>query len=1021
MKLVCAKFKFPENGCLLDKNNQTPLHLVMKAKHSDVSVELSRTLGCYNIDPHIRDRWDKKAEQYGRPKGDKRIPFIYQASSHPMEEFDVSSCNPQVERVRAKKKRKKCIKLKKAEEGEEEISASHLGGCSEQSLNKVQGNEESPTEVKTIASLLKQVLQLSDDYFSRTQSKACDATPKMCSLPLSASFASSSTSAMPLEEDPLHFQQCPTQSSFSTAVVRIINSLNELPWEIECTDHIFKFFKSHPYMPGIRLAAIKKIHALATGDWSGALSRFVKAEKLKLYETRLTKSATILWEVAIQFSARCSNMATNCATSFPNDANAAHVYSEVIRLWDIALSENDLFHCVQNIENSHRRGILADIDTYLVLQTSPVQNEKCGKERLPKTYRVAPPDSQGSRLIQAHQKSQNVLEKFVPAASVKEKEHNLLMFYAFSTALVNSALNMEDPRRDFPFKDWPKEHDIIHLPANDKSVLLLGRSGTGKTTCCLYRLWNHFLTYWQKCHEEGVLQYPKKPLPIMQEACVSPCYSSSRDGSVRHLSSSPGFTSWSKAASACSPASKKIHLLEHMHQVFVTKNYVLCAQMKKRFYDMAASHEVLSQHMPYEHKPLPLSLNDVNDKAFPLFLTSRQFLILLDNSLDAGQPFFPRNSDGSLAVKLRSSDYDKEDPDTLLDLEQSESESGDDDTGLANNVLGQAGAAKPSMWTWTEVTASYFVQEVWSKISHSSADKNIDPLLVWMEIKSFIKGSTAALERKNGYLARAEYENVGRKMATNFAANRHEIYQFFLLYQEYLHKKRHVYLFDECQLIHNIYQRLTHLKMGVPWSIHHFFVDEVQDFTQAELYLLMRCCRNPNGLFLAGDTAQNIMRGISFRFGDLRSLFHYVGKRSSSSKNSLGVTVPKVQELTINFRSHSGILHLASSVIDLLHEYFPSSFDRMPEDKGMFPGPQPVLLQSCQVSDLALLLQSNKRESSAIEFGAHQVIIVQNDEAKNNLPDVLKNGVTLTIFESKGLEFDDVLLYNFFCDSAVSV
>ena len=87
----------------------------------------------------------------------------------------------------------------------------------------------------------------------------------------------------------------------------------------------------------------------------------------------------------------------------------------------------------------------------------------------------------------------------------------------------------------------------------------------------------------------------------------------------------------------------------------------------------------------------------------------------------------------------------------------------------------------------------------------------------------------------------------------------------------------------------------------------------------------------------------------------------------------------------------------------------------------MFPGPKPVLLPSCQVSDLALLLQSNKREASAIEFGAHQVIIVQTDEAKKSLPEALRAGIVLTVFEAKGLEFDDVLLYNFFKDSPVSM
>lgn len=52
-------------------------------------------------------------------------------------------------------------------------------------------------------------------------------------------------------------------------------------------------------------------------------------------------------------------------------------------------------------------------------------------------------------------------------------------------------------------------------------------------------------------------------------------------------------------------------------------------------------------------------------------------------------------------------------------------------------------------------------------------------------------------------------------------------------------------------------------------------MDETQDFTQAELTVLIRLAQNPNDMFLTGDTAQSIMRGVSFRFSDLKTLFFY--------------------------------------------------------------------------------------------------------------------------------------------------
>ena len=48
-------------------------------------------------------------------------------------------------------------------------------------------------------------------------------------------------------------------------------------------------------------------------------------------------------------------------------------------------------------------------------------------------------------------------------------------------------------------------------------------------------------------------------------------------------------------------------------------------------------------------------------------------------------------------------------------------------------------------------------------------------------------------------------------------------------------------------------------------------------------------------------------------------------------------------------------------------------------------------------------------------------MIVKNDAARDAIPEELSSGLVLTIYEAKGLEFDDVLLYNFFKDSQVSV
>ena len=60
--------------------------------------------------------------------------------------------------------------------------------------------------------------------------------------------------------------------------------------------------------------------------------------------------------------------------------------------------------------------------------------------------------------------------------------------------------------------------------------------------------------------------------------------------------------------------------------------------------------------------------------------------------------------------------------------------------------------------------------------------------------------------------------------------------------------------------------------------------------------------------------------------------------------------------------------------------------------------------------------QGNASDQTA-EFGAEQVILVHDDAAKARLQAEVGNvALILTILQSKGMEFDDVVLWNFFTD-----
>ena len=53
---------------------------------------------------------------------------------------------------------------------------------------------------------------------------------------------------------------------------------------------------------------------------------------------------------------------------------------------------------------------------------------------------------------------------------------------------------LSDWQVDFPFRVSPAEQRIIELRREPpQSIILLGRSGTGKTTCAVFRIFGHWL------------------------------------------------------------------------------------------------------------------------------------------------------------------------------------------------------------------------------------------------------------------------------------------------------------------------------------------------------------------------------------------------------------------------------------------------------------------------------------------------------------------------------------------------
>nr|KAG5695001.1 hypothetical protein BaRGS_024184 [Batillaria attramentaria] len=1083
------------NPCTVDKAGNTLLHVAMQARYSKHSHKAVEMLVSYDIPVDAKNHEGKMAIDYLTNRADRRAQYLRVAGKQPAtskkdqkteeeKPRPKSSSPPVAQNDSGDHQRDDIIKQQQQEElqppDEPEISdrpntdqqsrgdrrdlkAKDAVGILNSLVNDLR--DLTPAEAKIARSAKGKWLEVEKPVVDASRYRpdgptkrivVGEADPEIQVTPTPAGDAP----AVAVEED-----EDEEEEEFEEGEDLDLGAFDNLEWEVECTAEVWKTLRDKRVPFELKQRIVKRIQLLASGEWRPYLCRKVKRapSTLNLYQAKFSRGARILWELAIAFSPRLSEAAEKRIDEEGRKEEFAvrggRVYTEIIRVWDIVFDNGKLLDSISRIIQSHSRGEHCLIQRQLKgVKSSQFQGGVT--KRYPMLFSELDVGGDTRAAMEEREKDRM---KLYPPASASEMEFHILKFYCFSSALVYNVLKNIEMKIDFPFRVTDREHAVINLRSG-APILLLGRSGTGKTTCCLYRLWSRFLTYWTKSREmDGAPWLPRTVQYVMSDNAEedeedddpnAELFADSDKEEQENKEETTGATAargsslpssvqkcpgHSNSAESGSPDQCEEEVGEgdgeedetdqtrvqydHLHQLFVTKNQVLCSEVQKNFRELCHADDIASQHVVVEETNMPHRLQDIDEYKYPLFLTSRQLILMLDASLPPPH-FFERNEDGSLRVMIQGWGADEEifafvplEDDS--DEEEEEEEYDEDEEGDGGDRVAEEAAAdhRPKKKdNRREVTYEIFAHEIWPRIIKKT-QVNYHPSLVWTEITSFIKGSFGSLLQRRGYLDKDDYEKLGRKQAPNFTGSRDKVYELFRRYNDY--KRQHGF-YDEADLVFNIYQRLK-TAGPLPWALHEVFVDETQDFTQAELTVLIRLAHNPNDMFLTGDTAQSIMRGVSFRFSDLKTLFHYA-KQSLKARGKTGMLeVPKqVYQLTHNYRSHAGILSLASAVLDLLVEFFPESFDRLEKDQGLFDGPQPVVLESGSPADLAILLSGNKRKTSHIEFGAHQVILVVSEEARNNLPDELGLGLVLTIYEAKGLEFDDVLLYNFFKDSQAS-
>ena len=213
-------------------------------------------------------------------------------------------------------------------------------------------------------------------------------------------------------------------------------------------------------------------------------------------------------------------------------------------------------------------------------------------------------------------------------------------------------------------------------------------------------------------------------------------------------------------------------------------------------------------------------------------------------------------------------------------------------------------------------------------------------------------------------------------------------------------------------------RRDSSLNQLLRFTFDEVYIDEIQDQRCLDIELLLSFVRDGRGFHFAGDTAQAISQESTFRFADIKALFHEHFAAASDATHQAELSRPHMFTLSENYRSHEGILALASLVMGMIWKGFPETVDKLDPEIGHLNGPRPVVFCGVQ-SDILCSKDVGHTELSAgtTDFGAEQVILVRDAHMKSSLQDQIGDvALILTVLESKGMEFDDVILWNFFTE-----
>lgn len=286
-----------------------------------------------------------------------------------------------------------------------------------------------------------------------------------------------------------------------------------------------------------------------------------------------------------------------------------------------------------------------------------------------------------------------------------------------------------------------------------------------------------------------------------------------------------------------------------------------------------------------------------------------------------------------------------------------------------------------------EMTFERFLREYSHRVS-----QHVDPVLLWDEIRSVIKGRCENPGKR--VLDHFTYETLSeeRGQCKTPKRVREEYYEEALKYQNYLDREG---LWDAIDLAFDCLGRVDKVA-----KYSRLACDEVQDLAPVEIRVLISLVKykNIDSMFFTGDMAQ-VINPSGFLWSKLKGDLGAASKRHD---------IRDPWALKRNFRSTTEIVELVNGCLQVRESLLGDTGGRNIQRSDVCGGIQPMLLRSCPVEVVKKCVSNPQK----------RLILAKTKKVKNEIMELLgeaREKVTiLTVEEAKGLEWEGALLWNFF-------